>query len=217
MCHNNRLEILQSKWKPYWFGSPKAVIAFIGSSPGNSGAEIPIELPRADKLSNHFATFSDNRGFWNTLREYSKFMLDGHYEMGSMDWLHHVMAGNLIEDHAGASAKILHKLNRSNAVEDAIDILQLVKPKLIICLESAVQKILLNGFKTKGFSVSNSSIELVESKIKKPLAYKVETFSLMSDDWKFNLTKTPMHPSRRSFCDQENIKDFLRQQLLKTK
>ena len=207
--------------KPYyWFGAANAWLVFLGSSPGGSPSggktqksDYPSEIS-FDETSNHLSSFKDKKGFWDKIREYSK---DIFPELPAKDLYKLIMTGNLLEDQQGDSNKLVQEELQDGAVE-TFKVLSLIKPKLVICLQESVRKLIYK------IAVENGNAKIIEedllkidAAIKRPIVYKVPVTYFESNDplWgKWILTKTPMHPSRSNFCNADNFREQFLKKLI---
>lgn len=207
------LKSVHAVWKEYWFGSPNAWIAFIGASPGNSpgGEYEKMQLPSFLKACDHF-NYDDKRGFWKTIKEYSEFIVDDIAIQENINPFQLIISGNLVKKHAGDSRTISLK-PEDEEVKKSIELLKRVQPKVVFTLQKEVQEIIKEILLSQKFTQSGvSEVYEIPSGKSKPEHYKVTNIKLESPDksWRFILSKTPMHPSRKQLCDENNTKAFLK-------
>jgi hypothetical protein len=207
------------KIKPYfWFGSGNAWLVFLGSSPGGSPpkgkedksnykSEILFSTP-----SNHFEHTKDGAGFWGKIVEYTKTFFPD-IEGNSLFRL--ILAGNLVDTPAGDSRKLDKAELKMGAVE-SFGAISIVRPKVLICLQRDVYDLILPLARTNSEEVHNNDFLKINSGTKKDVNYNVPVNYFNSTDklWgKWILTRIPMHPSRPTFCKDENLKEQFLQPL----
>lgn len=213
----------------YWFGAPNAWLVFLGISPGGSppkGKECISNYKSQisfSKASNHIESFNDSRGekgFWGKIREYTN---DIFPDLKDSEKYRTILAGNLIDEQTGDSKELIknnyQKDNILNGAKASMEICEIVKPKLLICLQQEVYNILNAQLSYYGHSEYKSNDTLhVQSGLTNNIVYKVPVKYLVSENklWnKWVLTRMPMHPSRSNFCNAKYFKEQFMLEVMK--
>jgi len=199
----------------YWFGSANAWIVFLGSSPGGSppkGQEDKSFYKSQisfNETSKHLLNFDDSRkknGFWEKIRMYTKYLFPN---IPESNLYKAIMAGNLIDAQEGDSSKLDKEEIKNGAIE-SFKVLSIVKPKLVICLQKSVYELIYDLALKNNDKIQENDVLQINSGIKNNIQYNVPVTYLSSKDYlwrKWVLTRTPMHPSRSNFCNQNNFKE----------
>lgn len=207
----------------FWFGSANAWLVFLGTSPGGSSTKGKEDKSNYkseisfNEASNHLLNFNDSKGkkgFWEKIRGYAKELFP---EIPESELYKIMLAGNLMDSMEGDSSKLNVEELQKGAIE-SFDVLSIVKPKLIICLQQNVYELIYKLVKEKEMEqVQASDILQIKSGTKRDIEYKVPVIYFQSKDivWdKWVLTRMPMHPSRSNFCDATNLKEQFLQKLV---
>ncbi len=201
-------------WPNCWFGSANAWLVFLGPSRGNSrGGKIDEKnkRPTIGFPNDHFATYSDEAKFYDHIRDYTKVMFNNcNFFKEDSDCYSMALVTNVIDSNIGDSRNIKRHELETGMRDVVYNKLELIKPKVIIALNIPVQKALIKILYERG---AQNKIEpetnKVKSGIKSPKFYHPELYQLKTSWGDLIVSKTPMHPSRYYFCDQDNVKKYL--------
>lgn len=206
--------------KSYWFGSPNAWAIFLGISPGNSAPKGKKDESNYEsqisfaETSNQLLNFRDTNGFWDKIREYTQALFPN---IAKEDSLKMILTGNLVNAQVGDSRTIKRDDDLRQGAIESFKVISLVKPKVVICLQADVYKLIYEVTKENNHNkIQDDKILEIHSGINSKKGsetapiYKVPVTFLQSEDelWnKWVLTRVPMHPSRANFCNQDNFKN----------
>ena len=203
------------KWLPFWHGAANAWLVYLGPSPGNSpGRECgdPFQLPVLGKPHPHLKCYSDARGFWNTLREWtlSSFGTARLFRDEPDAALGVTLNANVLPTPQGDASRIDQgELDR--AMPHVADILNLVKPRLLVPLHKKVSKSLLAELKSRGAEVITGPNEIpVRARSQSYEFYKPKIWEMkLSRGRNLLVAESPQHPSKRNFIDMRASSAYL--------